>query len=1024
MTGKPPYSFYSRVMWYYFATALIITGSVKSSFAQTVVEVGGEIQSQEWTNDYIYHVTSSLVINTGVELVIRPGVQVKFSQASGMTVNGSLKVYGKDNGNVDSVYFQPLYTDPPFNWKWRGIQINRVQSPGTVFIDYARIENAFTGLTISGDARHVSVTNSIVHNSQLFGIVISASNQITIDSCRIQHNTGAGINIQNSNDCVITNNYISDNYDGIWLLASEAGNQSTGNTISGNVIRNNTYTNIFLNNVDGGKCSGNLIEKNFIEKSFIGIQIGNESSIAARNSIISNVIVTDKLLGSGLIVYQDTAIIKHNIFWKNKNAIILNRAVNSEIYFNSFYDNGYLNNGNCVQVNSGSSHVHIVNNTFTGNGNLLINLFEPTGPVVHGNNFFKNRRISGLVKNNTTTLLSIINNHWGTTDSATISLMAQGSFNFSPVLSEPDTVAPISPSQPAYKQVVNNNIRVLWEPNPESDLGGYRVHYGLFKHYSFANTIDAGTNTEIILDNAGVFDTVAVTAYDSEADLELWQLLGHESPFSFSIIIPYAGPDTSICKDQSEYFITQSTYSSAYQSLAWNTSGDGVFSSTNQLWTIYFPGQQDLASESVILTLKVVNDFVIYEDTFTLTFIDFPQAFAGNDTILAAETSLVLHQAFAEHYDSVYWTSTGDGTFSDYAIVNPIYTPGELDLSAGNLQLILHAVSICGLATDTLNVSIEPRYILEGRVWNGNVLLDRGVVIAILIGDNSLQAHKFTAIRPNGVFRFNELVIGNYLLYSVPDTTFYPLTFPAYHVNKNYWKEAHQLPLTANTYDLDIRLHIQAYPLAAGVGKISGRFITSAQGLLEENIYCANWFDSIGSEEINCQDGVPNMTILLYNKSGTTLLDYTLTDASGSFSFNSLPFGDYILSAEKAGFKTIPSPILTLSPQNPYIEDINITMEIGWIKILTNTYFGDAVLLEVFPNPAREIINLFVKQEAGESYEIEIHNIYNQLIISKQGSGRDEQGLFKIYVSQLKTGVYFGTITTSNSVKRFSFVKN
>ncbi|MBE0661113.1 MAG: right-handed parallel beta-helix repeat-containing protein [Bacteroidales bacterium] len=1028
MTAKHPYSFLRSVILCCFTTALILTGAVKSGVSQTVVEVFGEIQSQEWTSDYIYHVTSYLIINTGVELVIRPGVQVKFSQASGIIVNGSFKVYGEENGIVDSVYFKPLYIDPPFNWKWQGIQINRVQAPGTAFIDHARIENAFNGITISGDARHVSVTNSVIHNSLQFGIAINASNQITIESCRIQHNF-RGINIQNSNDCVITNTNISDNYVGIWLLATEAGSRTTGNLISGNVIRNSDYANVLLDNEDGGKCTGNLIENNFIEKSFIGIQLGNPSSLPAQNSIIGNVIVTDKppesveFPGSGVIIYQDTAVIKNNIFWKNKDAIILNRAVSADISFNSFYDNGNLNNGNCVQVNSGSSHVSIEHNTFAANRNLLINLFEPTGPVVHNNNILKNKRVSGLVKNNTSSLISIINNHWGTTDTATIDLMAAGNFILSPFLTEPDTIAPISPPQPAYKQVVNNKVRVMWEPNPESDFSGYRVHYGLFRNYNFANTIDAGTNTDITLEMAGIYDTVAITAYDSEAGRNIWQRLGHESPFSFPLIIPYAGPDTSICKDQSEYFINQSTYFGNYLLLAWKTSGDGTFSTTNQLYTIYYTGIQDLDSGSVVLTLQVVDDFVIYEDSFTLTFLDFPQAFAGNDTILAAESSLDLHQAFAEHYDSVYWTSTGDGSFSDYNSVNPVYTPGELDQSIGTLQLVLHAISACGLATDTLTISIERRYLLEGRVWHNNVLLDRGIVIAMLVGDDFVQARKLTSIAQNGVFRFNDLTTGNYLFYAVPDTAFYPLTFPVYHVNKQYWKDAYQLPLTTNTYDLDIQLPVRAYPLSAGVGKISGHFFQLDEGILEETIYCANWFEVGGSEEIYCQDGVSNMTVLLYNKSGIALLDYALTDASGNFSFTNLPFGDYVVSAEKAGYTTIPSPVLTLSPQDPNIEDITITMEAGLITVLTNTHLKDVSLLEVFPNPASETINLFFKHKAEESYLIEICNVYNQVIIYKQGSGSDEQGVLQISVSQLNTGIYFGTITSSNSYRRFTFLK-
>jgi parallel beta-helix repeat protein len=1012
---------------FFLAVVLFFTTSVKEGFGQTIVEVGGEIESQEWTSDHVYHVTSHLVVNVGVELIIRSGVSVKFMQGTGMTVNGSLKVLGQENGVVDTVFFQPLYVNPPFNWKWLGIQINRVQVPNTNIIDHARIENAFTGITISGDSRNVSVKNTVVHNSQLFGIVISSSSIISIESCKIQYNTGAGINIQNSGDCIITNNYISDNYDGIWLLASEAGNKSTGNSIAGNVIRNSSYTNIFLNNVDGGKCTGNIIESNFIESSFIGIQLGSPSSSSGRNIITGNVIITDKISGSGVIVFQDTAVINQNIFWQNKDAVILNRANYCEITNNSFYDNGLLGNGTGITINPGSSHTQITYNTFTGNGNFLIDLREASGPIVSNNNFFKNRRTSGLIRNNTGSVLPMQNNYWGTSDTAAIELMVAGNFIYSPFLTSPDTIAPVSPPMPAYKQVIDNKVKVSWTPNPEEDLGGYRIHFGAFKYYSFEDFVDAGTDTIILLDIAGIYDTIAITAYDTNGELNNAQLLGHESPFSFPVIIPYAGPDTSICKDQTEFFITQSTYFGNYINLNWSTSGDGSFSSGNELWTVYYPGQNDLDSGSVKLTLYVLVDIgVIYEDSFILSFLDFPVAYAGNDTILSADSSLHLHLAYANHFDTLFWSSTGNGVFDDPGSMNPVYTPGEEDISNGSAQLVLHAVSRCGSATDTLNIIIERRYRLEGRVWKDDQPLSDGIVLAISAKPGDYKAKKITPVLNDGVFRFINLVAGNYILYAVPDTLIHPETLPGYYVNRSHWKDAYQLDLQANTFDLDLRLATRMNQLPAGVGRISGHFINPLQAIPDQDIYCSDWFGEPDLDLLNCQDGLSNVTILLLSKSGNKILSHKLSDASGNFLFDHLPFGDYIIDAEKAGYYTTLSPVLTLSPQNPEIDDVIITIEPELININAGLQLKFAEKVEVFPNPAGPEIHLPVFHGLDEACTVEIRNVYSQQVIFKQFpmSAITGKSVLRLEVNHLSAGIYFGTIITDAEIRSFTFVKN
>jgi len=44
---------------------------------------------------------------------------------------------------------------------------------------------------------------------------------------------------------------------------------------------------------------------------------------------------------------------------------------------------------------------------------------------------------------------------------------------------------------------------------------------------------------------------------------------------------------------------------------------------------------------------------------------------------------------FAENYNSLEWTTSGDGAFDDNTVLNPIYTPGPTDIENGNTLLTL-----------------------------------------------------------------------------------------------------------------------------------------------------------------------------------------------------------------------------------------------------------------------------------------------------------------------------------------------
>ena len=60
----------------------------------------------------------------------------------------------------------------------------------------------------------------------------------------------------------------------------------------------------------------------------------------------------------------------------------------------------------------------------------------------------------------------------------------------------------------------------------------------------------------------------------------------------------------------------------------------------------------------------------------------------------------------ATNYDTIFWHTSGNGTFDDINILNPVYTPGDEDISLGNVSLSLNLIDVDELpASDTMVLS-------------------------------------------------------------------------------------------------------------------------------------------------------------------------------------------------------------------------------------------------------------------------------------------------------------------------------
>lgn len=88
----------------------------------------------------------------------------------------------------------------------------------------------------------------------------------------------------------------------------------------------------------------------------------------------------------------------------------------------------------------------------------------------------------------------------------------------------PDTSIPVSP-QGVTTAIENGKIRLSWHANVESDLGSYKIHYGVSSR-TYSSTISVGTETAYTFDRLeeGVRYYFAISAVDLSNNESRWSM--------------------------------------------------------------------------------------------------------------------------------------------------------------------------------------------------------------------------------------------------------------------------------------------------------------------------------------------------------------------------------------------------------------------------------------------------------------------------------------------------------------------
>jgi len=153
---------------------------------------------------------------------------------------------------------------------------------------------------------------------------------------------------------------------------------------------------------------------------------------------------------------------------------------------------------------------------------------------------------------------------------------------------------------------------------------------------------------------------------------------------------------------------------------SWATSPGATITAGEGTHSITVDFAPDATSGSFTVFASNLCGTGLLSPPFPVTVNQLSIASAGEDLSTCESFPLTLSGSAAVNYDSLLWTTSGTGTFSDPATLHPAYTPGTEDILNGSVTLSLTAGAVepCLSDTDHLMLTISRQSMADAGVDN------------------------------------------------------------------------------------------------------------------------------------------------------------------------------------------------------------------------------------------------------------------------------------------------------------------
>ena len=182
-------------------------------------------------------------------------------------------------------------------------------------------------------------------------------------------------------------------------------------------------------------------------------------------------------------------------------------------------------------------------------------------------------------------------------------------------------------------------------------------------------------------------------------------------------------------------------------------------------------------------------------------------------------------------------------------------------------------------------------------------------------------------------------------------------------------------------------------------GSISGKIITG------------------GAKGTSSEMPVVGMTVDLKDNAGN-LITFTATDGTGTYSFEGLEDGSYVVYPDDMSYTTTASPVINLVTGNETVTGINfkkntatMTVDLYTTKVLSVVSGGS---VSIFPNPTSGTLNIKWDDQAIGTANIIITDVVGREVFNAPVEITSVSGQSQVMLSGLKNGLYLLNIKSEN----------
>jgi PKD repeat protein len=355
-----------------------------------------------------------------------------------------------------------------------------------------------------------------------------------------------------------------------------------------------------------------------------------------------------------------------------------------------------------------------------------------------------------------------------------------------------------------------------------------------------------------------------------------------------------------------------------------------------------------------------------------------------------------FYDSSSSNTNSWYW-AFGDGSTS--TLKNPVHT---YTLQPGSQVTVYHSIRTSTYCEDsifqTITIPGVPQYIIAGKVKGKNELLSSGIIVLYQKSATGRLVLADANIITNGLFRFNQVKAGKYIIYAIPDVYNASKYLSTYYVDKLHWENADVINLKSNAQGLTLQM-ASIKLLQPGVCQIGGSVVyTGAVASTSSNQAVLK-----SAEQIS-------YTVYLFTESGEIINGVT-PNASGNFTFGNLPYGTYKLAFEYPNLSNN-EKVVSLSLEAPQANNLQFVVDQSALSVRSLDAENNIIVYKVSSD------QIAIRISQNGKYMVSLMDITGHTLLNKQMEFEKNTDQL-MSIGTVPTGVYILKLENNST----SFIK-